>query len=98
MRYRYIQDPKTGELVPADEYTSQAENMGAMIMSDIKPYRSMVTGEMIEGRAQHREHLKKHGLIEVGNETKYLTPKERNPDPRIRETVARIVYEKLRYR
>lgn len=39
-----------------------------MVIADIQPYRSMATGEMIGGRAQHREHLKKHGLVEVGNE------------------------------
>lgn len=39
-----------------------------MIASDVPAYKSMATGEMIEGRAQHRAHLKKHKLIEVGNE------------------------------
>lgn len=43
-------------------------------MPDIAPYRSMVTGEMITGRAQHREHLKRHDCIEVGNER--ITPQE----------------------
>lgn len=38
------------------------------ITTDIQPYRSMVTGERIAGRAQHREHLKQHGCIEIGNE------------------------------
>lgn len=39
-----------------------------MITADIQPYRSMVTGERIAGRAQHREHLHRHGCVEVGNE------------------------------
>lgn len=38
------------------------------ITTDIQPYRSMVTGERIAGRSQHREHLKQHGCVEVGNE------------------------------
>ena len=59
---------------------------------DIQPYQSMATGEMIGGRSQHREHLKKHNLTEIGNETKYLKPKEYKPDPSIREEVARAVY------
>ena len=33
-----------------------------------KPYKSMITGEMITSRAQHYEHLKRHNCQEVGNE------------------------------
>ena len=41
------------------------------VMPDFKaPYKSMITGEMIPSRAAHREHLKKHGCVEVGNEVK----------------------------
>lgn len=39
------------------------------ITTDIAPYRSMITGERIAGRKQHRDHLRAHGCIEVGNET-----------------------------
>lgn len=46
------------------------------ITTDIQPYRSMVTGEMITSRSQHREHLKRHNCIEVGNEM----PKARAPE------------------
>lgn len=38
------------------------------VMSDIEPYQSMITGEMITSRRHHRDHLKDHGRIEVGNE------------------------------
>lgn len=38
------------------------------IVTDIQPYRSMITGERVAGRAQHHEHLKRHDCIEVGNE------------------------------
>ena len=38
------------------------------VMPDIKPYKSMITGETITSRSKHREHLKRHGCIEVGNE------------------------------
>ena len=47
------------------------QNMG--IIADIKPYKSMVTGEIIHSRTKHRNHLKDHGCIEVGNETKYVS-------------------------
>lgn len=67
MRKRYIQHPETLELVPAEEYGSPRA-LGPMILPDIQPYQSMKTGEMIMGRRQHREHLRQHGLIEIGNE------------------------------
>ena len=38
------------------------------VMPDIKPYKSMITGEIITSRSKHREHLRRHGCIEVGNE------------------------------
>lgn len=38
------------------------------IMRDIGAYRSMVTGEMITSRSTHRDHLREHNCIEVGNE------------------------------
>jgi hypothetical protein len=52
----------------------QRQICAPMVIADIQPYRSMATGEMIGGRAQHKEHLKRHGLIELGNEK--ITPKK----------------------
>lgn len=43
-----------------------------MVIGDIKPYQSQVTGEMITSRSQHREHLKAHNCVEIGDQTKYL--------------------------
>lgn len=70
---------------------------GPYIMDDIAPYQSMATGEVISSRSRHREHLKVHGLIEVGNETKYLAPKPKELPGGLKEMIARQVYEKLRY-
>lgn len=38
-------------------------------MPDIQPYQSMVTGEIISSRSKHRQHLKYHGMVEVGNDS-----------------------------
>lgn len=68
----------------------------AAIMPDIQPYKSMVTGEMIEGRAQHRNHMKKHDLIEIGNETKHLKPKVKSTDfGDLRKRLHEVVDSKL---
>jgi len=58
------------------------------VQADIQPYKSMVTGEMITSRSQHRAHLKQHNCIEIGNEIpkppqpKKRTAKEKEADMR----------------
>jgi len=47
----------------------------ANVQSDLADYRSMRTGETIRGRAEHREHLKRYDLVEVGNERQPFEPK-----------------------
>lgn len=38
------------------------------VVRDIGEYTSIVDGTVITSRSQHREHLKAHDMIEVGNE------------------------------
>lgn len=94
-RTTYIQDPVTNKLIPKNEYYLSVDVNAPMIMGDIQPYKSMVTGEMIMGRAQHKAHLKQHRLIEIGNETKYLknTHKEMSD---MKQHIAREVYNRLK--
>lgn len=54
------------------------------IIGDIQPYKSMIDGTMITSRSKHRAHLRQHGCVEIGNETKYV---DHNPPP------ARIDYK-----
>ena len=68
MRQRYIQDPITHKLIPAEEWVDRSEPAAPMVMPDIAGYKSMVTGEWIGSRSAHREHLKEHRLVEIGNE------------------------------
>jgi hypothetical protein len=80
MRARYVM--RGGELVPWSPPAppvARSELPMPMVIGDIEPYRSMRTGEIITGRAQHREHLSRHGLIEVGNER--LPPPQRVEAP-----------------
>lgn len=69
-RGRWVYDKAARDFVPAAEYYARehASKSGLQIVSDIKPYKSVVTGEVIGGRRQHRDHLRAHGVIEVGNE------------------------------
>ena len=66
------------------------------VVADIQPYRSVVTGEMIGSRSQHREHLKTHRLVEIGNEKQ---PEFRAPDVSrdLKADLIPIVREKARF-
>lgn len=64
------------------------------VREDVKPYKSMITGEYIEGKKAHREHLKRHNCVEAADMP--LKNPER-PKDNLKEQIARQVYEKLRY-
>lgn len=97
MKQRYIQDPDTLRLVPAEEfYSSRSEVNAPMVMPDLRPYKSMVTGEEIGGRRQHREHLKAHNVVEVGNSFDKATPKPIAPPKGLKEHVIRAANQHMR--
>lgn len=54
--------------VPYEKGT-EPRTEGPMIMKDIEPYQSMIDGRIIGSRSTHREHLRAHGCIEIGNES-----------------------------
>lgn len=86
MRRRYVQI--NGELIEvSNDYVPAHPVNSPMIIGDIQPYQSMVDGSMINGRAQHREHLRQHGLTEVGNETKYLKAKPLESPQGLKQTL-----------
>lgn len=67
-RSRWVYKSDGSVIEVSDDYLPDPRT--PLIMGDISPYKSMITGEMIQGRRQHREHLKMHNCIEVGNEYK----------------------------
>lgn len=84
---RYWENTVTGEIdCPRSSY----------VRGDITPYKSMVTGEMITSRSEHREHLRKHDCIEVGNEIPKVKSKEtiaRERKKQLHETLKREVQD-----
>ena len=63
------------------------------IIPDIQPYRSQIDGSMITSRAKHRNHLKDHGCIEVGNEKQ--TNKAPVQPKGLRDEIGKAVYQHL---
>lgn len=62
------------EWVPVGEYRPLRRGAGLQVIRDIDPYKSAAadkaTGkrEVIGGRRQHREFLRRNGYVELGNE------------------------------
>ena len=80
-KYKAIYDSKgkvaeyhDGELTWVREDSSEDKASTPMIMLDIQPYTSMVDGSTITSRSKHREHLRQHNCIEIGNEKMQNTP------------------------
>lgn len=77
-----------GTWAPADAPPSTPS---AMVMPDISPYRSTITGEIINSRSTHRDHLRQHNCIEVGNEKPRLPEREWTATRGLREElIARL--------
>ena len=91
-RYRWIYID--GVAIPADEVSEKVTPLH-YIMPDIKPYRSMADGQMVEGRRQHREMLKANNCYEVGDQTHHLKPKPVTPPPGLKQRLIEVVNSKL---
>ena len=89
----------------AEEAWKQKEEMTAkeapMVMSDIDGYVSQVDGSWISSRSHHREHLKQHRMIELGNDVpkqhKLIEIDRKTQEARKRK-IAELAYAKLTYR
>lgn len=94
-RYRWIQDPVTHKLIPAEEWAGPSTSKSAYVAPDIQPYRSTITGEMITSRSQHREHLRQHNCFEIGNEVDAMMKAARPAAKIDREGIRRTLAEVL---
>ena len=92
MRTRYVQDPETLELVEVGDYVPARPN-GLLIIPDIQPYQSVIDGSVIAGRRQHREHLKAHDCIEVGNEKMKPKPMREIPRQERRDAIRKAIHD-----
>ncbi len=77
---RLLAEYLDGVLVNGDGDGDLSNKMsGPQVVRDINPYKSMVTGEMITSRSRHRDHLARHNLIEIGNDTSHMTKRPTPP-------------------
>lgn len=92
--YRAIYDKKgllmeieDGEVTFVRDDYSAPQDAGFQIISDIEPYQNMIDGRMITSRSEHRELLRRHNCIEIGNEKMETRPVEQKSSRR--EQIAR---------
>ncbi len=75
---RLLAEYQDGVLINGRDGDLSNKITGPEVIRDINPYRSMVTGEMITSRSKHRDHLRAHGVVEVGNDTSHM---KQAPEP-----------------
>lgn len=59
--------------VPKSHYVRPSRLIN--VIPDISPYMSPIDKSVISSRSGHREHMRHHGVEEVGNEKIYERPK-----------------------
>ena len=82
------------------EKQNQPKQLTHMIQSDIEGYVSQVDGSWITSRSHHRNHLKHHRMIELGNDVptqhKPIEISRKSNEIRKRQ-IAEMAYEKHKY-
>lgn len=72
----------------ATGYVPPSRNTSFQVMPDINPYVSQIDGSVITSRSRHREHLKAHGCVEVGNDSSlYKMPQPIKPPPGLKDAI-----------
>jgi len=94
VRRRFVQI--NGELV---EITNESRPQVHQVIPEIEGYRSMVDGSWIDSRSKHREHLKRHNCVEVGNDSSLWAGPKGIPDvaPQQRKEIIRAQIDSMRH-
>ena len=94
-RGRLLAEYQDGVLINGGDGDLSNKITGPQVIRDIDPYKSMVTGEMITSRTRHRDHLRAHGVVEVGNDTSHMKQAPQAPKSNARKrTLASILSDK----
>jgi len=91
VRRRWVYDKKGRAIEVTQDWTPEPRS-DYHIMPDIKPYISQIDGREITSRSRHREHLREHNCVEVGNDSSlHQKPKPLQSPPGLKEHVIRAV-------
>lgn len=64
---------------------------GPQVIKDIEPYQNMIDGKTITSRRQHRDLLRAHNCVEIGNDTSHLKARTQQIAPNRRESLHRML-------
>lgn len=97
MRRRYVQ-AADGRLIEVSEnYRPEPRKTSGQVMPDIAPYKSMIDGTIIGSRSVHREHLRQHGCVEIGNDSSlHHEPRPLKSPPGLKEKLIQAAHQHLR--
>jgi len=79
---------------------TQQRRIAPMVQSDIEGYISQVDGSWIDSKSKHRNHLKQHGMVEIGNDVPMKQKQQevsRQSQEARKRAIAEQAYAKLRY-
>jgi len=83
-----------GGVVTIDKRDQEHSVRSFQVMPDIQPYKSMIDGTVITSRSKHREHLKAHGCVEIGNDSSLRAkPKPLQSPPGLKDEIIRAVHQ-----
>ena len=102
-RGRWVQDPRTGELVPAEEYAPEHEDGRTMVVSDLYMDGTRATdGTDIGSRRKRRDYMRRNDLADTSDFTEHWKKAEKARENFMgdaqstrerRETIGRALYE-----
>ena len=99
-RGRWIQDPESGELIPASEYVSRETKAGMILVKGFDAYESPVSGEVISNHRQRDRDLKASGCRQYEGKTqelqevaKFKAEKNRQLEQKVTNTLEHAYYE-----
>ena len=96
MRQRYVYiNGEPIEVTP--DWKPEPRATSYQVMPDIAPYRSMIDGRIINSRSVHREHLRQHGCVEIGNDSALSRkPQPIQSPPGLKEALIRAANKHLK--
>ncbi|HEX4571915.1 MAG TPA: hypothetical protein VH184_15890 [Dongiaceae bacterium] len=65
---KFFWDRESHAWIQHDPTAPRQSPVGPYVIGDIEPYRNMLNGQRIQSRRHHRDFIKAHRLIEIGNE------------------------------
>lgn len=105
VRGSWVLDPDTYRWIPKEQFERRMREAreylrlrsdlpSPQIMRDIEPFRNIaVDGAEISSRSQKREMMKRHGLVEVGNEKRVTRRKGKSRLPKVRDSIKRTIQQ-----